>query len=311
MTRPAAPTSHDTTLMTTNAGAPLRRRMMVSALLAVAVIGAWPTAAGAQAEWRDQIARQLAGSGFVAGFRDQGYAPLHDTRYDLLEDGATSTVSLELEGGRTYQFVAKCDADCTDLDVRVLDPHGAVVDADVEPDDHPLASASPATGGTYRIEITMADCDAMHCGWGLVVLATPARAAASIRPVAGAEPTWREQIRRQLETSGIVGSLKGEGWAESHDTFYDLVATGSSETVTIDLAGGRTYRFVGKCDNDCSDLDFQLYDAAGALVDSDLQADDVPLITVAPPRTATYRLRVTMASCSVALCGWGVTVLAR
>lgn len=312
MTRAAPPTSHDTTLMTTtNAGAPLRRRVVLGALAATAAIAAWPTTAAAQSAWRDQIERQLAGSVFVADYRDQGYTASHDTRYALLEDGATSTVSLELEGGRTYRFVAKCDADCSDLDVRVFGPGGDLVDSDIEPDDHPIASASPASGGTYRVEITMADCSTSHCGWGLAVLATPARATASIRPVAGAEPTWREQIRRQLETSGIVGSLKREGWAESHDTFYDLVATGSSESVTIDLAGGRTYRFVGKCDDDCSDLDFQLYDAAGALVDSDLQADDVPLITVAPPRTATYRLRVTMASCSVALCGWGVTVLAR
>jgi hypothetical protein len=159
----------------------------------------------------------------------------------------------------------------------------------------------------------MADCDVERCGWGLIVLATAPRATASIRSAesSSSAPAWREQIRRQLATSGLVSSYKNEGFAESHDTFYDLVATDASETVTIDLVGGRDYRFVGKCDTDCSDLDFQLYDAAGTLLDSDLLSDDVPVISVSPTRSGTYRLRVTMASCSVALCGWGVTVLAR
>ena len=85
----------------------------------------------------------------------------------------------------------------------------------------------------------------------------------------------------------------------------------ASETATIDLLAGRDYRLVGKCDADCSDLDFQLYDSGGTLLDSDLLSDDVPVISVSPARSGTYRLRVTMASCSVALCGWGVTVLAR
>ena len=158
----------------------------------------------------------------------------------------------------------------------------------------------------------MADCSVSRCGWGLVVLASPARASQSIRPADSApEPAWREQIRRQLASSTIVASLKSDGFGESHDTFYDLVATGASETVTIDLQAGREYRLVGKCDADCSDLDFQLHDDAGALIDSDLLTDDVPVIAVSPSRAGTYRLRVTMAACSVALCGWGVTVLAR
>ena len=63
----------------------------------------------------------------------------------------------------------------------------------------------------------------------------PARASQSIRPADSApEPAWREQIRRQLASSTIVASLKSDGFGESHDTFYDLVATGASETVTIE-----------------------------------------------------------------------------
>ena len=279
---------------------------------AAAAMAAWPAAAHAQTAWRDQIERQITGSSIVSGYRDEGYAQSHDVRYDLVADGETRAVTFALEGGRTYRFVAKCDLDCSDLDVRVYDDRGTLVDSDVELDDHPIASASPTRDGTYRVEVTMADCSVSRCGWGVVVLASPERAAATIRPAANAaEPTWREQIRRQLASSTIVATLKRDGFAESHDTFYDLVATGASETVTIELEGGREYRFVGKCDADCSDLDFQLYDGAGTLLDSDLLTDDVPVISVSPRRAGTHRLRVTMASCSVALCGWGVTVLAR
>ena len=288
-----------------------------AALAALAALALLPAAAAAQSTWRDQIARQIAGSSIVAAYRDEGYAESHDVRYDLVADGETRAVTFALEGGRTYRFVAKCDHDCSDLDVRVYDDRGALVDSDVEPDDHPVASASPARGATYRVEITMADCAVARCGWGVVVLASPAaagadRAVPQIRAAADpAEPAWRAQIRRQLAASGLVAMFRGEGFAESHDVFYDLVATGASETVTIDLEAGRAYRFVGKCDVDCADLDFELYDPSGTLLDSDVLTDDVPVLSVSPSRTGAHRLRVTMAACSVALCGWGVTVLAR
>jgi len=301
--------SHDTPPMTMDARRSARRRAVICAAAALA---AWPAAADAQSSWRDQIARQMSSSSLVSNYRDRGYTVAHDTRYDLVADGEKRTVSYALEGGRTYQFIAKCDLDCSDLDLRVIDASGTVVDTDIDMDDHPIVSASPTRDATYRVEITMADCSVSRCGWGIVVMASPGRATQSIRASSSAsEPAWREQIRRQLASSGLVSSYRNDGFAESHDTFYDLVATGASESVTVDLRAGRDYRFVGKCDADCSDLDFQLYDPSGTLIDSDLLTDDVPVISVSPSRTGTYRLRVTMASCSVALCGWGVIVLAR
>ena len=270
--------------MTTDVRGNVRRRAALCAVAAIVVCA--PAAAGAQSAWRDQISRQITSSSLVANYRDQGYTQAYDVRYELVADGETRTVSYALDAGRTYQFIAKCDLDCRDLDLRVYDDRGTLVDSDVDMDDHPIVAATTTRAGTYRVEVTMADCSVSRCGWGIVVMVSPARALRSIRSAStSSEPTWREQIRRQLASSSIVASLKNDGFGESHDTFYDLVATGASESVTVELEGGREYRFVGKCDADCSDLDFQLYDGSGALVDSDLLTDDVPVISVSPRRS--------------------------
>jgi hypothetical protein len=83
---------------------------------------------------------------------------------------------------------------------------------------------------------------------------------------------------------------------------------GDEDAITFDLLRGQTYMIMGVCDADCSDLDLVLYDGDGDEVDSDLATDDVPIVSVATDRADTYRVEISMVSCSAEPCRFGVGV---
>lgn len=55
-------------------------------------------------------------------------------------------------------------------------------------------------------------------------------------------------------------------------------------------------RIYGNCDNDCRDLDLNLYSIEGRLVSSDVLADDIPIVVA--PYDGTFTIEVTMHNCS-------------
>lgn len=121
---------------------------------------------------------------------------------------------------------------------------------------------------------------------------------------------WEQQVRRQLDRAADLLS-------QDHDyTLYREPTMGSlrvnaSESQTITLTGGRRYMIIGVCDNDCTDIDLRLYDEDGDLVASDLETDDTPIVQVSPENTSRYRVRATMATCSVEPCRYGVGIYVR
>jgi hypothetical protein len=77
------------------------------------------------------------------------------------------------------------------------------------------------------------------------------------------------------------------------------------------LSAGSSYRIVGVCDNDCTDVDLSLEDSNRAVMASDVLNDDLPIVNFAPSTSATYWIRPTMAACNVNPCGYGIVVLVR
>lgn len=88
----------------------------------------------------------------------------------------------------------------------------------------------------------------------------------------------------------------------------DLLSQGDSDNYTVTLQGGRSYKLIGVCDNDCSDLDITLYDSDGDIVDRDLLDDDKPVVSVSGKSGGRYRMNVSMASCSTGVCYYSVAV---
>ena len=121
-----------------------------------------------------------------------------------------------------------------------------------------------------------------------------------------AQDEWVQQVRRILQQSGTV--FEDRGYAMTHQIYTGALNQGAVDTVSLDLNIGTTYQIMGACDTDCSDLDATLLDPSGNQVDSDVELDDVPIVSVTPSRSGTYRVQVTMATCSSEPCRYGVAV---
>jgi hypothetical protein len=120
---------------------------------------------------------------------------------------------------------------------------------------------------------------------------------------------WHRQISSQLTRYGDVFS--NEGYARTHELKSGSLDDDESEYFTLELDAGRHYALLGVCDEDCTDVDLRLYDENGNEVDSDVEMDDYPVVEVRPLRTARFRVKVVMSTCSTSPCFYGVGVFAK
>ena len=142
-------------------------------------------------------------------------------------------------------------------------------------------------------------------------LALAAVAGAFIATTAAARPQdeWVAQVRRLLQRAGQ--EFESRGYSMTHRIYTGSLNDDAYEFVSLDLSVGMQYQIMGACDTDCSDLDFTLYDSRGTQIDQDIEMDDVPIVSVTPSRSATYRVKVTMANCSAEPCRYGIGVFGK
>lgn len=126
---------------------------------------------------------------------------------------------------------------------------------------------------------------------------------------AAPQDEWVRQVRRYLLEAGR--RFEQQGYELTHDIYTGSLNDDAQEMVTLNLSIGTEYQILGQCDEDCTDLDLILYDAAGNQIDSDLLDDDYPVVSVVPRRSGTYRVRVSMATCSVEPCRYGIGVFGK
>lgn len=70
----------------------------------------------------------------------------------------------------------------------------------------------------------------------------------------------------------------------------------------LTLKRGETYRILGACDNECSDLDLELVDPAGKIIERDTLPDSEPVINIRPAADGVFTARVVMKTCTLAPC---------
>ncbi|MGZ8376174.1 MAG: hypothetical protein ACXW05_21115 [Gemmatirosa sp.] len=293
---------------------PWMRRSVSGVLLCLAAL---PSSAAAQPDWRAQVARYISSSGVVARLQREGFTVSHNTFYDVAMADERKTFTVNLQAGRTYRFVGKCDNDCSDLDFYLYDENRQRVDSDAASDDTPVLSVTPRRSAQFTLAVRMARCATSRCYWGVAVYSrandgvAPNNAIATNALSSSGDEAWHDQVRNALLSSRALRAYQQQGYTESHAPHYALTTARGYTDVRYALVAGRTYQLIGKCDNDCTDLDFRLYDENSQLVASDTGADDIPMVSVAPRRSATFTLRVSMATCSTSRCGWGVVALLR
>ncbi|NJB84432.1 hypothetical protein GGR26_000177 [Lewinella marina] len=119
----------------------------------------------------------------------------------------------------------------------------------------------------------------------------------------------QESIRTQI--SNVTDQMAEIGYEMVYLTRCGSLGEGESAIHDVELYGGVPYKIFAVCDGDCPDLDLQLYDDKGKLVDDDTLEDYTPIVEVNPPAEATYHAKVIMYDCEVAPCYYAIRVMAE
>ncbi|MBI1186726.1 MAG: hypothetical protein GC206_05245 [Alphaproteobacteria bacterium] len=79
--------------------------------------------------------------------------------------------AVELQAGIPYTVVGACDADCTDVDIELLDGGtGQVVASDLLPDDYPVVNFAAPAAARYFVRVILKTCTQSPCYVGARVL---------------------------------------------------------------------------------------------------------------------------------------------
>lgn len=142
--------------------------------------------------------------------------------------------------------------------------------------------------------------------------APAAAAAAAPAASATAEELARVTPAADAEARALTTQLLDEASNQMRRDNYVRVAEvadhhvqmgqGRNADWTVDLKAGQSYRIVGVCNIGCENVDMELRDASGAVVTSDVLADDVPIVEIAPTADAAYSARLIMKACETSPC---------
>jgi hypothetical protein len=128
--------------------------------------------------------------------------------------------------------------------------------------------------------------------------------------VAQAQPNpFLASVRQQLREAGRAAER--EGYRLSHDPFTGKLRPREAEFITITLQAGVSYIIVAVCDQDCRDMDLRLFDENRNFISEDVSPDAIPVVSVTPRRTATFRIQAIMSHCAARDCLYGVGAFAR
>jgi len=116
-------------------------------------------------QWTATVLRQLSTVDGVA--RNEGMQRLGNPLVGSIAAGSSATLEVNLKAGRRYRLFGVCDNDCSDLDLRLVDPSGTTVAEDVDTDDVPILAHTAQRSGSYRVQVIMARCSANPCRYGV------------------------------------------------------------------------------------------------------------------------------------------------
>jgi hypothetical protein len=122
------------------------------------------------------------------------------------------------------------------------------------------------------------------------------------------DPGYQRQTRVNLRRAAGTVVMARYNYRMNDDGIREgYIVNGSYQDATFQLEAGYTYAFAGACDNDCSDLDFVLYDPDGSVVGKDTDPDDTPLVNLTAAKTGVYTIRARIPRCNGPIgCYWAV-----
>ncbi|HEU4561374.1 MAG TPA: hypothetical protein VFS20_26205 [Longimicrobium sp.] len=131
--------------------------------------------------------------------------------------------------------------------------------------------------------------------------------AALLLAAAPQQDRWNRDARDRVQ---LAASQDGrEGVRLERLAVSGVMGEEGLRTVPVWLEAGRTYLFVGVCDDDCTDLDVRVFDTLGRAVASDEDPRPTPMVDFTPRRSGEHAVRASMVGCSQPACRYAVAVL--
>ncbi|MET0183020.1 MAG: hypothetical protein ABW199_09065 [Caulobacterales bacterium] len=145
----------------------MRFRAFLAMLAALALCGGTSALAQVPAGYARQLAQQLAVA--EQHYTQQGYVRMAGPFAGGLAEAGLRDIPVTLRADQDYRIIAVCDADCGDLDLRIIDPSGEVIAADVQRDDYPILRVRPRQTGAFNVEVKMYQCASAPCYFAMNV----------------------------------------------------------------------------------------------------------------------------------------------
>ena len=131
--------------------------------------------------------------------------------------------------------------------------------------------------------------------------------------------TSTPNIPRSEYTTQVDGSLvrlasnaRAQGYSRVvAGPIYGRLAEDATESHQMQVVAGNDYALMGGCDNDCTDINIRIFDAAGTMLMEDVASDDTPVLTFTAQTSGRYRIESVMHSCSRNPCFYGVQLMAK
>ncbi len=118
-----------------------------------------------------------------------------------------------------------------------------------------------------------------------------------------AQTSGADGVRQQLRKA--ASTFRSYQLRESHDPYIAPFDTNTYREVTYELRGGEDYVFLGVCDDNCSGVHLQLFDAYGQVVEG-VEQDGLALVVATIATGGNFRVRLTMRRCYTDYCYAGI-----
>lgn len=115
---------------------------------------------------------------------------------------------------------------------------------------------------------------------------------------AAAQSEYERQVRGYLEGGMAPHAALGYRPDQSNTDIIVSLRLESPFVWSVYLREGLNYRVYGACDNDCSDLDMEIYGADGHLADRDVATDDTPYVQITPLQSGRHYVRLWLYQCA-------------
>ncbi len=109
----------------------------------------------------------------------------------------------------------------------------------------------------------------------------------------------------RFKSTCSTAALDQQGLQQTGELQGGLLLVDQSEWFTITMHARAWYTLVAVCDNDCTGLDLVLYGTGHNEIEAS-RATPVPMIKVMPRATMSYRVKLTLTSCAVSPCWYGI-----